>query len=117
MNRLNQIILEGTVSGELIIPTDGYCKMIIPTMYIRTTKDTKEVLNIDVEYNGHLSEYKMKFLKTGRIFRVVGHLASRTIENETKLVIIADYIDFRPVEDLRRINFTEKEDEDIELNF
>lgn len=115
MNRLNQIILEGTVSGELIIPTDRHCKMIIPTTYIRTTKDTKETLNIDVEYNGHLSEYKMKFLKTGRIFRVIGRLATRTVEDVTKLVIIAEYIDFKPVQDKTQIDFTEKED--IKLDF
>lgn len=97
MNRLNQVILEGTVSGDVILtPNSKHCKMIIPTTYTRTTKDTVETLDIAVEYHGHLSQYKMKFFKVGRGFRVAGYLASRIVDNKTIIVLVADYIEFKP---------------------
>lgn len=116
MNRLNQVILEGTVSRDIILtPKSKHCKMIIPTTYTRTTKDSVETLDIAVEYHGHLSQYKMNFLKVGRVFRVVGHLASRVIDNTTKLVLVAEYIEFKPLsEDLKnpvQLDFTDDEED------
>lgn len=99
MNRLNQIILEGTVSGELITPTDGHCKMIIPTTYIRTTKDTEEALNIYVECNHPLPKDITSRLTPGRVFRVVGYLATRIIDGVKKLVIISEYIELKPMKE------------------
>ena len=99
MNRLNQIILEGTVSGELIIPTDGHCKMIIPTTYTRTAKDTKEVFNIYVECNYRLSSDITSRLTFGRVFRVVGYLATDIINGVKKLVIISDHLELKPMKE------------------
>jgi single-strand DNA-binding protein len=108
MNNLNSILIEGnltrdpeikyanngTACGSMSIATNRY--------YKKDNNYETEVSYLDVKCYGKLAEVCDQYLKKGRGIRVVGRLKQErwqtkdTNENRSKVVIVAEHIEFKP---------------------
>ena len=108
MNSLNSIILEGNIVQEPVLreTAKGTKVSSFSVMCMRTYKQDenyeKEISFFDIDAWGKLAELSVKNGTKGRGVRVVGRLKqSRWVDSEeknrTKVSIIAEHIEFKPV--------------------
>lgn len=102
MNGLNQIILEGEVAdvGEM----KNYLSVIISAERTYKNQDNEEITetsNFEIECWGNLAKYSESKMTIGKEIRIVGRLKQKFWKEEnneySKIVIIAEHIEFRPV--------------------
>lgn len=98
MNQLNSLILEGTVTKSAVYENKKALFSISVSRYYTDTNgeggETKSYF--DVEVNGVLAEKLHSKMNEGRGVRIVGQLRSKTVENETKVYVLAEHIELRP---------------------
>ncbi|MCQ2577118.1 MAG: single-stranded DNA-binding protein [Treponema sp.] len=108
MNQLNSIILEGNIVRENTLrePTPGFKVYQIPLAVNRFYKGangetSEEVSYFDVDCYGRLAEVCKEQCKKGRGVRVVGRIKQDRWEKdgrkESKVVVVAEHIEFKPV--------------------
>lgn len=108
MNSLNSIILEGNIVQEPVLreTAKGTKVSSFSVMCMRTYKQDenyeKEISFFDIDAWGKLAELSVKNGTKGRGVRVVGRLKqSRWVDSEeknrSKVSIIAEHIEFKPV--------------------
>lgn len=98
MNQLNSLILEGTVTKSAVYENKKALFSISVSRYYKDTNgEVGEVKSyFDIEAYGVLAEKLHDKLKEGREIRIVGRLASKTVENETKVYVYAEHIELKP---------------------
>ena len=98
MNQLNSLILEGTITKSAVLEDNKALFSISVSRYYKDTNgeagETKSYFDVEVE--GALAELHHTKLTEGRGVRIVGRLASKTVENETKVYVYAEHIEFKP---------------------
>ncbi|MFI3257222.1 MAG: single-stranded DNA-binding protein [Spirochaetales bacterium] len=108
MNSLNTIIVEGNVVREPVLKATPrgtpVCTFAVMTTraYKKDEGYDKEVSFFDVDVWGKLTDICMKSTSKGRGVRVVGRLKqsrwkSEDGKNNSKIAIIAEHIEFKPV--------------------
>ena len=105
MNCLNQVIIEGRIEKMEQIP-EGLSFVVSSTRVYKNAEgeNEEEVSFFDVETFGHLADLIERYGKKDRGIRVVGRLKQKRWKDETgkefsKSVIIADYVEFKPMKE------------------
>ena len=102
MNELNSVIIEGTIK-EVSFPdlpngkTVAKCTLINKRLIRNSNGETVDDSEIfDFEAWGALADFLKTHGNINRGVRVVGRLKRNHWENNTKVVIVAEHIDFKP---------------------
>jgi len=106
MNNLNSVLLEGNLTKD---PENKNEKNIHKCMFKvasnRYCSKENEVSYFDVECSGKVADVCRKYLKKGRGVRLIGRLRQERQTEEisgvttvfTKIIIIAEHVEFKPV--------------------
>jgi single-strand DNA-binding protein len=109
MNNLNQILIEGNLTGNPRLTHtskgDPVCAFLIESIrYFKADEDyEKEISHFEIVTTGELAKNCSENLKKGRGVRVIGRLRQnrREVENGTtvsEICIVADHVIFKPEE-------------------
>ena len=104
MNHLNSIILEGKVTTITRPPFNGLRRTVRFTVESRRTYEyenaTYEEFNsFDVEAYDNLADACSANMEEGRIVRIVGRLRQYCPGSESRVVIVAEHVEYKPVEE------------------
>lgn len=98
MNQLNSLILEGTITKSAVYEDKKASFSISVSRYYKDTNGEagESKSYFDIEAEGVLAEKLHDKLVEGRNVRIVGQLRSKDAENETKVYVRAEHIEFKP---------------------
>ena len=119
MNNLNSVLLEGNLTRDPeSTVTKGWTTLCTFTIgvnrrYKKEGEQKEEVSFFEIETWGRLAENCFEYLSKGRGVRIVGRLKQARWENDeksfSKVVIVAEHVEFKPVPSTQKNNTEEKQ--------